>query len=329
MGLYTISEVTRKYQLSTRTLRYYEQIGLLRSSKKEGYAYRTYDQGSLRILEQILILRRLRIPLRDIQTILQNEESRVATAIFQKKIKELSDEIAAMASVKSILEQFASSLKKNTDLKIGPELLADKSIRKIIEALPASRSNLKEHTLMNNGNKVDYHGHQLNDVRIVYVPPSSVASIHVVSGSPEYETEVELRQFMISTDLASKKPDLRHYGFNHPTGVKPDGTDHGYERWVTIPDDMEVQKPFVKKFFPGGLYAAHMIPMGNFEEWHWLAEWVEQSSEYEPNWGDPECMHGSMEEHLNYMNQYQLSVEDTNQGVQLDLLLPIKSKGKD
>ncbi|WMT40900.1 MerR family DNA-binding transcriptional regulator [Paenibacillus sp. D2_2] len=34
MELHTISEVSKIYQISTRTLRYYEQIGLLQSVKK-------------------------------------------------------------------------------------------------------------------------------------------------------------------------------------------------------------------------------------------------------------------------------------------------------
>jgi len=37
--------------------------------------------------------------------------------------------------------------------------------------------------------------------------------------------------------------------------------------WVTIPEEMDVPEPIVKKRFEGGLYAAHMIPFGAFEEW--------------------------------------------------------------
>lgn len=294
MELLTISEVTKSYQISTRTLRYYEQIGLLQSLKKEGYAYRTYDECSLKRLEQILILRKLRIPLKEIRRVLQSEETQVALNIFQGRIDELSNEILALSAIKMVLNQFVIQLKEDTSLN---ELkIADNQLS------------------------------QLKDVRIVYVAPASVASIHYVGGSPEYDTGNELREFMIQTNLKEMKPDLRHFGFNHPNGVSPDGTDHGYERWVTIPDDMEVQEPFVKKKFPGGLYAAHMIPMGNFEEWGWLMDWVTNNNDYEPEWGDPDCMNGSIEEHLNYINQYHLSNEDIDKCVQLDLLLPIKPK---
>ncbi|KWX75128.1 effector binding domain-containing protein [Paenibacillus jilunlii] len=326
MELLTISEVTKNYQISTRTLRYYEQIGLLQSLRKEGYAYRTYDEYSLKRLEQILILRKLRIPLKEIKRVLQSEEAQVALNIFQGRIEELSNEILALSTIKTVLNQFVIHLREHAEVKINPEYLSEESILQVIEALPVTKNNLKEGTFMNDLKIADNPLSQLKDVRIVYVAPASVASIHYVGGSPEYDTGNELREFMIQTNLKEMKPDLRHFGFNHPNGVSPDGTDHGYERWVTIPDDLEVQKPFVKKKFPGGLYATHMIPMGNFEEWGWLMDWVTNSIEYEPEWGDPDCMNGSIEEHLNYINQYHLSNEDIDKCVQLDLLLPIKPK---
>lgn len=319
MELQTISEVTKNYQISTRTLRYYEQIGLLQSLKKEGYAYRTYDVCSLKRLEQILILRKLRIPLKEIQRVLQSEESRVALVAFQVKIIELSNEITALTTIKTVLEQFITILRENAEVEICSGLLVDETIRQIVETLPATKTVLKEDKAMNDLNMADNHLSKLKDVRIVYLPPSTVASIHCLGGTPEYDTGNEMQRFMIQTNLANIKPDLRHYGFNHP-----DGADHGYERWVTIPNNMEVQKPFVKKYFPGGLYAAHMIPMGNFEEWGWLSEWVKNSSEYEHNLGDPDCL----EEHLNFINQYHLSNEEIDKCAQLDLLLPIKPIAK-
>ena len=322
----TISEVTKNYPVSTRMLRYYEQIGLLKSVKMEGYAYRTYEESSLVRLEQILVLRKLRIPLKEIQRILQSDESRIALAVFQEKMYELSSEMTAWSVIHNVLQHLVDQLKLHAEVKLNPGVWMDKTLLQIVEALPLSKNNLKEDLSMNDFIKADQHLSKLKDVRIVYLPPSPVASIQVIGKSPEYETGMELQKFMMDTKLAQLKPDLRHYGFNHPNGVQPDGSDHGYERWVTIPDDLEVREPFVKKHFTGGLYAAHMIPMGNFEEWGWLTEWVEHHEEYEPNWGDPDCMHGSKEEHLNYINQYHLSNEEIDKVVQLDLLLPIKSK---
>lgn len=329
MSLQTISAVTKSFNVSTRTLRYYEQIGLLSSRKKDGYAYRTYDEGSLARLEQILLLRKLRIPLKEIQNILQSEDNRVAVAVFQDKVKALTHEITALSTIRTVLAELLSSLKGTAELRIGPQLLTDASILQIIESIPFTTISSKEEMNMSDLITADDRLSKLKDVRIVYLPPATVASIHSVGGSPEADTGTELRRFMIQTGLDKLKPDLRHYGFNHPNGERPDGSDHGYERWVTIPADLEVPEPFVKKEFPGGLYAAHMIPMGNFEEWGWLYEWAQNHSEYDLNLGDPACMNGLLEEHLNYINRYLLSNEELDTCMQLDLLVPIKPKVKE
>lgn len=106
---------------------------------------------------------------------------------------------------------------------------------------------------------------------------------------------------------------------------------YGYEAWVTIPDDMEVPAPLVKKQFTGGLYAAHMIPMGAFEEWAWLRDWVMSNEKFVHAWGEIRVtphdkeMDWAMEEPLNFYN----IVKEWGNGAdtqQLDLLFPIKEK---
>ena len=50
---------------------------------------------------------------------------------------------------------------------------------------------------------------------------------------------------------------------------------------ITIPDDMDVPEPLEKKQFCGGLYAAHMITFGNFNEWDVFLEWIMKNDRYE------------------------------------------------
>lgn len=70
--LSTISKVSKLYGVSTRTLRYYEQIGLLVSQRVEGYSYRVYDEENCIKLREIIVLRKLRIPLKQIELLLRN-----------------------------------------------------------------------------------------------------------------------------------------------------------------------------------------------------------------------------------------------------------------
>ncbi len=68
-NLVKIREISGRYNVSARTLRYYEDMGLIESTRSDDYAYRLYDEAAIKRLEQILILRRLNISIKDIKRI--------------------------------------------------------------------------------------------------------------------------------------------------------------------------------------------------------------------------------------------------------------------
>ena len=68
----TVKEVSELTGVSTRTLHYYDEIGLFPPTDKSEAGYRLYDDRALEILQQILFFREFGIPLKDIKTILEN-----------------------------------------------------------------------------------------------------------------------------------------------------------------------------------------------------------------------------------------------------------------
>lgn len=327
MELQTISQISKLFNISTRTLRYYEQIGLIQPIKKEDFTYRTYDENAVIRLQQIIVLRKLRIPLKQIADILKCEDTAVAITAFQQNLAEIEDEITALSTIKSIIQSLLERLHLQSDTL---RLLDDERLLKIVDSLTTSKINFKEDKTMDDLNKASEKLNRLTDkdVRIVYLPPMVVAAYQYVGIEPEMHCNEVIDRFVRETKLKEVKPDVRHFGFNAPNPVDETGY-HGYEMWVTIPDNMEVPEPIVKKQFEGGLYAAHMIPFGAFEEWGWLCEWVHNNSKYEGNSGTKghECMWGLLEEHLNYINHINLSNTEP-EGLQLDLLHPIKERTK-
>ena len=165
------------------------------------------------------------------------------------------------------------------------------------------------------------------DVRIVYLPPMTLATIHMVGQGvngeqAEQTTAVIMDEFVKNTRLEKVYPAARHFGFNNPDGVADDDPNHGYERWISVPDEMEVPAPFVKKHLDGGMYAARVIPMGAWDEgWEWLHEWVANSDKYDFRWETIDGVCGWIEEHINYWNWY-----EPNTTQQIDLLMPVKQK---
>jgi DNA-binding transcriptional MerR regulator len=74
MSPYTVSGLARLAGVSIRTLRYYDEIGLMKPSTRTEAGYRQYDQEDLLRLQQILFYRELDMPLIEIRDILEDED---------------------------------------------------------------------------------------------------------------------------------------------------------------------------------------------------------------------------------------------------------------
>ncbi len=68
----TVKEVSEITGVSIRTLRYYDEIGLLKPTQLTAAGYRLYDNKALEKLQQIMFFRELEIPLTDIKKIMEN-----------------------------------------------------------------------------------------------------------------------------------------------------------------------------------------------------------------------------------------------------------------
>jgi len=332
MELQTVSQVSRNYGISTRMLSYYEQIGLLQSQRIDDYAYRVYDENAVRRLRQIIILRKLRVPVAQIVSILNNSDAVETMEIFRNNINRLDEEITALSTVKSILTNFVDDLKTKANVNLKLDLLDDETMFSAISSLSFSDNQIKKHkekASMENLNKANEDLKKMvdKDVRIVYLPPMTVAAFYAKGENPESESGNMIHQFVRDNNLLKIKPDLRSFGFHPQVFQNDDTTSAGYEAWVSIPDDMDVPSPLIKRKFTGGLYAAHILRDWDFADWQRLKEWVEASDKYENDWGsdrgDGAITGQSFDETLNYYNYVQNPIMEN---LQIDLLYPIKEK---
>lgn len=121
--LVKIKELSSRYDISARTLRYYEDMGLINSTRKDDYAYRLYDESAVKRLEQILILRRLNISIKDIQRIFSTAGSEVVLEVLGKKVDDIDEEVALLHELKEIVIAFIRQIKqadfsKDSDVKL-------------------------------------------------------------------------------------------------------------------------------------------------------------------------------------------------------------------
>lgn len=318
----TVTEVSKAFQISTRMLRYYEKIGLINSISKEDYAYRTYDEVAIRRLQYIIIFRKLHLSLKQIGVILDDDKQQETFRILQEKIVKLNEEIDACIMIRDILNVLTDSLSESMRREVYTELIDNQELIEITNALLLPKSNLKEEYKMDVLNNTNEQLGSKMDIRILYLPPATVAACHYMGDNPEENAEKILTRFIKESNLTALKPDFRMYGFNNPSPTK-EMEQYGYEFFVTIPEDLKVEAPLMKKEFAGGLYAAHCIKMGDFHEWESFSERIKASKEYEIDWREPHGMGGCMEEHI---NAYSLYHGDVSEFIQLDLLIPIKRK---
>ena len=129
-SLSKVRDVSLRYGVSNRTLVYYEDMGLIASTRGEDYAYRMYDEENIKRLKQILILRKLNISIKDIQRVFAAPGSDVVLEVLDQKVDNIDDEIALLHELKGIVLEFIRQIQdadfsKDSDVKLLYEKARD------------------------------------------------------------------------------------------------------------------------------------------------------------------------------------------------------------
>ncbi len=137
---YTIQKLAAMAGISTRTLRYYDEIGLLRPARIASSGYRIYGGSEVDRLQQILFYRELDVPLEQIRTIMNDSHFSGPDALREHRmqllaqrqrldrlIENLDQSIAALEGDspmkdKDKFEGFKRSLVDENERKYGEEV---------------------------------------------------------------------------------------------------------------------------------------------------------------------------------------------------------------
>ncbi len=107
---YSIREVSELAGVSARTLRYYDEIGLLKPLEVSGAGYRYYGKYELTLLQQILFYRERGLDLKQIQKIVYQDDFDIMSAL-QEHLKELEVKRRHTESLIRTVEQTIRSMK--------------------------------------------------------------------------------------------------------------------------------------------------------------------------------------------------------------------------
>ena len=330
MELQTVTTVSKSYGISTRMLRYYEQNGLIKSMRREGYSYRVYDAANLKRLQQVIILRKLQIPIKQICVILNNPGASAVVDIFKQSIQELDSEITALSTIKIILDRFVNEIEELVKLDLNLDFLNGDSVLEMTRSLSLVQKNIKESIPLNDLLKAADVLNKLENVRVVYLPPMTVASIYFEGKNSEVKAWQAVTDFITQNNLLEAKPDLRVFKVAHQNAT---GNNFGDEVWVSIPDSLTVTSAFTKKKFFGGQYAAHVLDDNGFEVALGLQDWINESDKYQYDFdGNLQRVEPPINEidsfggmHLDFYEVLNINnFQKPNFEIQIDYLAPIK-----
>jgi len=251
--LIKIQEVSSKYDITARTLRYYEDMGLIVSTRSADYAYRLYDETAIKRLEQILILRKLNISVKDIRRVFSASGSEVVLEVLEKKVQNIDDEVALLHELKEIVLGFIQQIEQiDFDSDVHVKKLYEKA--KEIETQLVNIDYIGKPSNVSRLLEVTEKLEKKPDIRIVDLP-----ACRMITSGRGSDEETKERFCQLWSKLDERRKDKffeRHFM------VHVESPEEGYpaEWWYAIED--WVSEEDVDGFeifqFEGGLFATAM-----------------------------------------------------------------------
>ncbi|MDU5105183.1 MULTISPECIES: MerR family transcriptional regulator [unclassified Clostridium] len=115
---YTIKKLAEMAGISTRTLRYYDEIGLLKPCRINSSGYRIYGEKEVDILQQILLYRSMDIKLEEIENIISNSSFDICQSLIEHRKN--------LISRRNQLDQLILTVEKTIEYKKGEISMSNK-----------------------------------------------------------------------------------------------------------------------------------------------------------------------------------------------------------
>lgn len=152
MEMISIQELTKETGVTVRTLRYYDQIDLLRPSGKTEGGHRLYSETDVIRLQQILFLKEMGFPLKEITNMLVTDEFSLKESL-EKQLKFVQEEQKKFTRMEQILQAvvYSAELEGGLDWKIMFELIQlSKQSPRIREMFQTKKFSDEEQKLLRN-----------------------------------------------------------------------------------------------------------------------------------------------------------------------------------
>ncbi len=309
LELIRINEVVDNFGISSRTLRYYEEMGLLWSNHPDNKSQRYYDTQALERLKQIIILRKLQIPVKDLVVIFKSENTAALIQAFVDKLESLDTEISALSELRHLVDDFLHKMLMSGIKKISGITLLYEETEKRLASVEKNETITFEKL-----SEISREALRLHDVRINRLPSMRFLTSRLKTGQIE-NIDGKMESLFAKFGFIPN-PGLRNCFYRK----EPSG------EWIMlmkIPCDYENITGYVDETFVCGLFAIASSFMEDMDDTViLLKDWVNKSEHYELDIdADGELQRYEMIEEIlpwdiaNKLNRYQQ-----------DIFIPIKIK---
>lgn len=111
-----INEICKKYNLTPRTLRYYEEIDLIKSSRNESNI-RIYDRQAIEKIELVLLFKKFGFQLKEIKLLLASDDDDLFRDLLYKELDRLNYEQQELMHKKHMIQSVLKTYGSTDDSK--------------------------------------------------------------------------------------------------------------------------------------------------------------------------------------------------------------------
>lgn len=269
LELVRINDVVDIFGISSRTLRYYEEMEILWSNRPGNKTQRYYDADALERLKQIIVLRKLQIPVKDIVKIFKSENTAALIQAFVDKLESLDTEISALSELRRLVDDFLHKMLKSGIKKISTiTLLYEETEKRLATA------EKKEDVTYEKLTEISREALRLHDVRIIRLPDMRVLTSRLKTGQAE-NLDGGKMQNLFETHGFMPNPGMRNCFYRKEAN----------DEWIMlikIPNDYENTTSYKDEILTGGLFAVASSLIEDMNDtFILLKDWIKSSDKYE------------------------------------------------
>lgn len=291
--------------ISSRTLRYWEDSGLFKSERDHQSNWRLYDDYALQCIRVTDILRRLDISIKDIKEVINHKTVESLQYVLNKQLDKLDKMDSDLRLRREAISELIAILDDESTFTLS-------SLESILLPIAVKRKKYSIEKLQG-GLDMESIKSKYGEVQFIHLPSMRTVAYSHVGVEPEDEARDLVVKWITENNL---KGTMRLFGFNTEPYPSENSLEYGFGFCATIPEGISIPEPLYEMRLPGGVYAVISQYEGDPSFGWKKVNALLQDSEWE--WEYDMDRHPGLEEHIERAGG--------KDGFLIPILFPVKKK---